>query len=157
MEISFRLCLPREEATVPVARHLCRLAFKELGVVDECTQDICGALTEACANVLHHGSDPGDEYVVEVEINPRVCVLRVIDSGRGFDNMVERDEVEPTAERGRGIALMRALADAVRFESKPPKGTIVHIEKNLKLRKDAPIRRTAPFNSNGQHASGAPA
>jgi serine/threonine-protein kinase RsbW len=156
MEISFRLCLPREEATVPVARHLCRLALKELGVVDECSRDICGALTEACANVLHHGSDPGDDYEVEVQINPRVCVLRVIDSGCGFDNMVERAEVEPTAERGRGIALMRALADAVRFESKPPKGTIVHLEKKLELQDDAPIKRMAPFTSNG-HASGAPA
>ena len=34
-----------------------------------------------------------------------------------------------SAEQGRGIDLMRALVDQVRFVSKPEEGTVVHLEK----------------------------
>ena len=61
MELSLVLCLPRDEKTVQVARHIVRHAMREVGVAAECVSDVEVALSEACTNVLVH-SGPGDEY-----------------------------------------------------------------------------------------------
>ena len=55
-----------------------------------------------------------------------------------------RDMADVSAERGRGIALMRALADTVSFESRPQAGTVVHLVKRLDLDQSSPLRRLAP-------------
>ena len=131
MEINLGLLLPRDALSIPVARHICRQAMREVGVEDSCIGDIEVALTEACTNVLEH-SGPSDEYEVQVTIDDRDCIIRVIDTGRGFDSKAlssrGRDLV---GEGGRGIELMRALVDRVKFESKPEAGTVVHLQKAL--------------------------
>lgn len=131
------LSLPRDARTIAVARHICRQTLRELGVEGECVSDIEVALTEACTNVLDH-SGPGDEYDVEVTLAERDCVIRVVDGGSGFDVEAPRAPTDGAAERGRGIALMRALVDQVRFESRPADGTIVHLEKKLAYVEGAP-------------------
>jgi serine/threonine-protein kinase RsbW len=45
------------------------------------------------------------------------------------------------AESGRGVALMHALMDQVRFTSEPEKGTIVHLVKRLEFDDDSPTRQ----------------
>ena len=143
MQISLSLTLPRDEHTIPVSRHIVHHALDEVGAMQECIDDIAIAQTEACANVVHH-SGPGDKYEVRVEINNEKCIIRVIDTGRGFDWQSLTDGGEPSdmsAERGRDILLMRALVDEVRFVSKPEAGTIVHLEKRLAYKKGSPIER----------------
>jgi len=137
LEIKMALSLPRDARTIAVARHICRQTLRELGVEGECVSDIEVALTEACTNVLDH-SGPGDEYDVRVTLAERDCVIRVVDSGSGFDVEAPRAPPDDAAERGRGIALMRALVDEVRFESRPADGTIVHLEKKLAYVEGAP-------------------
>ncbi len=141
MQITLSLTLPRDENTIPVTRHIILYALREVGAVQECIDDIAIAQTEACANVVHH-SGPGDRYEVRVDIDDGKCVIRVIDTGRGFDWQSLRAEGRPdvSSERGRGIQLMRALVDEVRFVSKPEAGTIVHLEKQLSFEEDAPMR-----------------
>mgnify|MGYP000515870684 CR=1 FL=1 len=64
------------------------------------------------------------------------------DGGRGFDSeSLGVNMAGPSEERGRGMALMAALVDSVRFESRPEAGTIVHLVKDLALRPDGPLRR----------------
>ncbi len=131
MELSLVLCLPRDERTVPVARHIVRHAMREVGVEAGSADDVELALSEACTNVLVH-SGPGDEYDVRLDLEDDTCTLRVVDVGRGFDHrQLETDRVQPDAERGRGLHLMNALVDRVRFTSKPEQGTVVHLEKRL--------------------------
>src|SRR5919202_5754679 len=84
MEITLSLTLPRDEHTIPVTRHIIHHALDEVGASQDCIDDIGVAQTEACANVVHH-SGPGDQYEVRVDIDPDKCVIRVIDTGRGFD------------------------------------------------------------------------
>lgn len=129
MQINLSLCLPRDALTIPVARHICRHALEDLGIDESCRVDIEIALTEACANVLKH-SGGDDQYEVRVSVEDDVCVLRVVDTGRGFDSSSLVD-AEASAESGRGIAMMRALVDRVKLESKPEVGTVVHLEKRL--------------------------
>ena len=142
MQISLSLTLPRDEQTIPVSRHIVLSALDEVGAVQECIDDIAVAQTEACANVVHH-SGPGDKYEVRVDIDSEKCVIRVIDTGRGFDwqSLTDGEEgKDMSAERGRGILLMRALVDEVRFVSKPEAGTIVHLEKALSFTDSSPMK-----------------
>ena len=45
------------------------------------------------------------------------------------------------AEHGRGVALMRALVDQVRLESRPEVGTVVRLVKTLRFDDTVPARR----------------
>ena len=141
MEITLGLVLPRDELSIPIARHICRDALAEVGVAAECRSDIEIAVTEACTNVLEH-SGPGDEYRVDVTLDGRTCVIRVVDTGHGFDSesLVGRSE-DLGSEGGRGVNLMRALVDRIEFISKPESGTVVHLEKALELEDDGPAAR----------------
>ncbi|MGH9278347.1 MAG: ATP-binding protein [Acidimicrobiales bacterium] len=149
MQLSLALTLPRDEQTIPVTRHIVHNALDEVGAMRECAEDIAIAQSEACANVVKH-SGPGDQYEVRVDIDQEKCVIRVIDTGRGFDWQTLTDaDASPNdlAERGRGILLMRALVDEVRFVSKPEAGTIVHLEKALEFRPDSVVNRLGQISN----------
>ncbi|HEV2823682.1 MAG TPA: ATP-binding protein [Actinomycetota bacterium] len=134
MELSLALTLPRDEQTVPVARHIVRNAMDQVGVEETCVYDFELALSEACTNVLLH-SGPGDLYVVRLDLEDRIGVIRVIDVGHGFDSArLQADDPLLEAERGRGLGLMQALVDRVDFTSRPEAGTIVTLEKVLTVR-----------------------
>jgi serine/threonine-protein kinase RsbW len=135
------LCLPRDSSTLPVVRHIAGSALEELGVETGAIEDVTLALTEAAANVVKH-ADVDDRYEVHVVIEDSMCEIRVIDAGRGFDSAaLGMAMAAPTEERGRGMALMAALVDSVRFESRPEAGTVVHLVKDLSLRPDGPLER----------------
>jgi anti-sigma regulatory factor (Ser/Thr protein kinase) len=131
MELSLSLSLPRDEQTVPVARHIVRNAMEQVGVEETCVYDVELALSEACTNVLLH-SGPGDQYLVRLDLEDRVGVIRVIDVGRGFDSVrLQAEDPLVDAERGRGLGLMQALVDRVDLTSRHEAGTIVTLEKAL--------------------------
>jgi serine/threonine-protein kinase RsbW len=146
VQIILALSLPRDEQTIPVSRHIAVSAMAEIGVVEDCMQDIAVALTEACTNVLKH-SGPGDEFDVSLEVDEDQCYIRVVDTGHGFDSQsVGFTHADTSAEQGRGIEIMRALVDSVKFISKPEAGTVVHLEKTLEFDDDSFVSRskTAP-------------
>lgn len=139
MHVAMSLLLPRDEFTVPVARHLTMGAMAHLGVERECAADVEVALAEACTNVILH-SGPGDAYEVSVDLDDTTCVIRVVDRGHGFD----ADTVGGTdqaAESGRGVTLMQALVDQMLFESRPEEGTTVYLEKSLAFDEGSVMRR----------------
>jgi serine/threonine-protein kinase RsbW len=131
MELSLALTLPRDEQTVPVARHIVRNAMDQVGVEETCVYDFELALSEACTNVLLH-SGPGDQYVVRLDLEDRIGLIRVIDVGHGFDSArLQEEDPLLEAERGRGLGLMQSLVDRVDLTSRPEAGTIVTLEKVL--------------------------
>lgn len=134
------ILLPRDELSVPVARHLTAGAMQELGVDRSCADDIQVALTEACTNVILH-SGPGDAYEVAVDVDEQSCTIRVIDRGQGFDASRLRESADDSAESGRGMGLIEALVDQVVFESRPEAGTIVHLEKSLEYGEGSVVSR----------------
>jgi serine/threonine-protein kinase RsbW len=136
VELSLSLNLPRDEETIPVARHIVRRALAEVGVENDCTFEVELALSEACTNVLLHAG-LGEAYEVRLQIDERSCELRVVDVGRGFDvdgAPVRRSGAE---EGGRGLGLMMALVDRVRFTSRSEAGTVVSLEKALVYRENS--------------------
>jgi serine/threonine-protein kinase RsbW len=142
VEISLSLSLPRDEQSIPVARHIVRRAMDEVGVEPECANDVEIALSEACTNVLRH-SGPGDEYEVRLNLDDETCSIRVVDLGRGFEIGQAGRDSGADAEQGRGFGLMQALVDRVRFVSKPATGTMVHLEKALALSANSLLGRHA--------------
>lgn len=131
MEVKFTLQLPRDALSVPVVRRVLNSSMRTLGVEEECLTDIEVALTEACTNVLDHAVE-GDEYEVVAGLNDSSCVIDVVDAGHGFDaEHLGHSEADPSSEEGRGIQLIRALVDRVKFESRSEAGTIVRLEKRL--------------------------
>lgn len=140
MEIKLALALPRDEFSVPVVRTVLTQALDVLGVTPGVVADIQVALTEACTNVLDHAGDT-DEYEVSAGIDGDVCIIEVIDRGAGFDgSTLGLGDAADQAEEGRGIQLMRALVDKVRFDSRPSVGTVVHLEKRLEWHDDSIIQ-----------------
>ena len=142
VQLVLAVCLPRDDYTIPLARHIVRDALRELGVAEDCISDVSIAQSEACTNVVEH-LGPGDAYEVKVEISNGRCVISVVDAGHGFDSSRSGGVSDPRAERGRGIQLMRALVDEVHFVSDSESGTAVRLEKVLVFRDDSVDRRGA--------------
>ena len=149
MKIQLGVCLPRDSATLPVIRHITVCALDELGVVPTDVDDVALALTEACANVVRH-SGVDDEYAVHLVVLDDLCEISVVDAGRGFDSTVLTRGMAPaSAEQGRGLALVTALVDRVKFESRPEEGTVVHLVKKLAIPADGPLRRFIDVRADG--------
>ena len=143
LEVNLALCLPRDELTVPIVRHICTYAMGELAVAPQCVADITLALTEACTNVLDHSAGD-EEYEVFISITQQRCSIRVKDRGAGFDYDDyddRRNQTPNDAEHGRGISLIESLVDHVDFESEAEEGTIVHLYKDLEVDGDHPVTK----------------
>ncbi|MFN2526561.1 MAG: ATP-binding protein [Actinomycetota bacterium] len=135
------MSLPRDAVSVPVVRHICRDALKTLGVEGSCIEDIELAVTEACTNVLKHASDSDGAYEVEVKLDETFSTIRVMDRGSGFADSGTVPTTEEPSEGGRGIHLMKALVDDLRFSARPERGTVLQLEKGLVLKQDSILQR----------------
>lgn len=134
MEVTYVLGLPRDAASVPFVRHMCRTSLERLGVASVCISDIEIAVSEACTNVLRHASESDDEYEVRVRIDQLECEISVADTGGTLDvASISTTHVTPGAEGGRGMFLMKALVDDLNFVSDRVTGTVVRLRKNLDL------------------------
>jgi serine/threonine-protein kinase RsbW len=138
MQILYTVVLPRDEVTVPLIRHIVRDSLLKIGATRDCVGDIELALTEACSNVLNHAKANPSEYSVSVNVDDHACEIRITDSGAGFD-AASIGIAPDTAESGRGITLMKALVDDLKFVSNN-KGTVVHLTKTLQLADDSLMR-----------------
>ena len=100
-------------------------------------------MSEACTNVIRHsGSD--DEYEVHLDITQDSCEIRVVDSGRGLDfAAVERGMPGPSSAGGRGLAIIRSVADSAEFGSEPEAGTMVRLVKRLRREDGGTLDRLA--------------
>jgi len=93
------------------------------------------ALEEGLNNAIKHGNgyDPAKQVDVRFDVNADRAVITITDQGGGFDPSTVPD---PTADEnlekpcGRGIMLMRAYMDEVRFNEK---GNRIRLMKRNKL------------------------
>jgi serine/threonine-protein kinase RsbW len=138
MDITWTLWLPREAASVPMARRLLLHTMEMVGIDPTVSFDIGVALTEACANAVEH-AEQGAEYRVSVGIDKQQCRIEVADMGRGFGpGCPAMPRTDLLAEHGRGLAIIRALADRVQVESIPRRGAVLRFEKDIEWRNTAP-------------------
>lgn len=147
MSIWWSLHLRRDAASVPLARRLLIGTMETAGVDPEVSFDLSVALSEACANAVEHGgSTPGggsEAFRVTAYLDGEKCRIEVTDSGPGFPSTRSRPQVRqvrPDAEHGRGLGLIRELADHVHIGNEPGRpGAVVSFDKILKWREGAPL------------------
>ena len=133
------MTLPREAVSVPLTRRTVTAALTADGVAPDCLAEVEVALSEACTNVLNHAGK-GDAYEVAINISDQQLTMDVIDFGAGFGQVQPGTSMpDPTAESGRGLALMRALTDRAVFDSVSGDGGAVHLMKRLRWSPDAPV------------------
>ncbi|MEV4042043.1 serine/threonine-protein kinase RsbW [Streptomyces sp. SAI-195] len=148
MSIWWSLHLRREAASVPLARRLLIGTMETAGVDPDISFDLSVALSEACANAVEHGGDdgPGEAYRVTAYLDGERCRIEVADTGPGFPAAAPGGAqgvarpAGPEAESGRGLCLIRELADHVHIGSAPGRaGAVVSFDKMLKWRENAPL------------------
>lgn len=139
MEIKYSLHLQCDERSVAVVRRFLGAMLAEAGVSLRCIEQLVLATSEACANVIEHAQPDVPNYDVHFSMDHQRCHIQVVDGGVGFDEPTY-EYIDLEAERGRGIQLMRAMMDEVRFEAGDGRGTIVHLIKTLDLDTDSALR-----------------
>src|SRR5580704_2734824 len=113
--------LPSKVAAIsPFVDKLMRL-IRKCGHAPEGENDVEIALREALANAIIHGNheNPGKHVHVRFRCEPSEISIAIKDEGPGFDASKIADPTTPentVSVHGRGIYLMKALMDEVRFE-----------------------------------------
>ena len=125
---------------MPVTRKLIAQALEVVGVERETISDVEVALSEACSNVLRH-TRAGDIYEVRAGFDEHRAFLEILDQGPGLGEHSEFTAPADDSESGRGLTLMKALMDSVRFESRRGDGHSVILEKRLTFRPGAPVEK----------------
>ncbi|GAA3218778.1 ATP-binding protein [Dactylosporangium siamense] len=152
MSIALRLALnlPRDAATVPMARRLLDQALRTLGVEPGCRDDIGLILTEACANVIEHARDI-DDYEISIDVSDLRCVIHVVNDGSMVDpgrlvlatEMSDRElaalDFAVLDEHGRGLHIIRALADELYLTAGQAGGLVLQAVTTLRWTSDAEI------------------
>jgi len=106
-----------------------------IGVKSETSRQVCLALDEALTNAIEHGSSRADgEVEVAYDIAEGFIELAVTDQGGIIFNPEFFEQlalVKNWGAGGRGILLIRKLADEVYFVFTPGKSTRVVMRKQL--------------------------
>jgi serine/threonine-protein kinase RsbW len=138
MSIQVVMMLPPEAASVSMARHTLAEALRIAAVEPDCVHEAQVALSEACTNVFHHVS-AGQNFEVLINIGDLELTMHILDSGPGIPRGHRlSDWPEVTAERGRGLALMRAFTDDASFETDHGGGS-VRLKKRLRWNAEAAL------------------
>lgn len=124
-----RLSIPSDFEAVSQVEMLVDRVCNQLGVNEDFYGNVLIAVTEAVNNAIEHGNGKAVTTEVKVAVgdNPSEFCFNVKDQGRGFDFDHLPDPTAPEnilKENGRGIFLMKNLADEVVYEDA---GTSVNI------------------------------
>jgi serine/threonine-protein kinase RsbW len=122
VQFTQRIDFPAKAENIALAEKLIDEACQKHGVHESHYGDILIAITEAVNNAIHHGNrlDPAKSVSLGYQVKGDRIIFVVSDEGAGFDYNHLPDPTDPqNIERphGRGVFLMRALADNVEFEN----------------------------------------
>jgi anti-sigma regulatory factor (Ser/Thr protein kinase) len=125
-DTSFVATMPSDLAQIGPARHRLRDWLGGAGVGGRLEHDIVLSVGEALANAIEHGNGLDPDLSVSLEIFAHASVIdaTIGDAGQWTDDSTS----EPgDSERGRGLTLIRGLADQVDVVRRPY-GTNVHLQ-----------------------------
>ncbi|MFI5235810.1 MAG: ATP-binding protein [Gemmatimonadales bacterium] len=108
-----------QEAAELLTRH-CTAGLTSSPITKKLQYRLKTLLCEALANAIRHGlhEDPARAVAVRVELTAELVQIHVTDDGQGFDPTTIVPPLEPDIidrESGRGIYIIRQLADEVSF------------------------------------------
>ena len=107
---------------------------REFSCSQDCVNDVSTAIIEACSNAIEHGNKFSKEKRINVLIkfNGQAICARICDQGDGFDfdkRLSESIPPDAQSERGRGLIIMKAFTDELKFTNEPLKGFCVELKK----------------------------
>jgi Anti-sigma regulatory factor (Ser/Thr protein kinase) len=119
----------------------------ECGVDPDVSYELALALSEACTNAVEHsGGSSSLEYHVTAYLESDRCRIEVTDVGQGAkrfedpaaNRAVRNEQYLPSGqvEHGRGLCLIKELADHVTFHNRPGEGATISFEKMLKRQEE---------------------
>jgi serine/threonine-protein kinase RsbW len=114
------ISIPSDFSSISTVETLIDKVCLDLGVNEDAYGNVLIAVTEAVNNAIQHGNALDVNLSVDVSVgdNENELCFDVIDGGNGFDYTNLPDPTAPDnieKENGRGIFLMRSLADDVEF------------------------------------------
>ena len=114
------LSIPSDFNSIHKVEALIDEVCEKLEVKEDYYGNVLIAVTEAVNNAIIHGNKMKSELMVDVHVGDKETdfCLSVKDKGEGFDYKYLPDPTAPEnieKENGRGIYLMRSLAEAVEF------------------------------------------
>jgi serine/threonine-protein kinase RsbW len=100
----------------------------------ELGQHLNAVLTEALVNAIKHANatDPAKEVRIRIQVSNKEIMIRVFDTGKGFDmdSIAKADCPDPLNEQGRGIYIIRSLMDTVEYR-RSNGGNVLEMKKAL--------------------------
>jgi serine/threonine-protein kinase RsbW len=127
--------IPSQVSSIPPSVDKLIGLIRAAGCLGDIQTDIEMAAFEALANAVIHGNreDVNKQVHIHYQCRPGEEVVIVVrDEGTGFSPEKVPDPTTPEnleAEHGRGILMMRAFMDEVRYEAG---GTELHLRKKLR-------------------------
>lgn len=117
---TYTVTVPSDPSRLGQVERLAGRVARELAFSEDEADSLAIAVTEAVNNAMHHGNklDKRKKVRVYFELFANRTVVHVIDEGQGFDPGKLQDPLRPEnvlKESGRGIFILRALMDDVRF------------------------------------------
>jgi len=136
-ETSVKLVIPSRVRLVDLVHSAAEKIAEIAGFSDDEMLNIGLAVRETVINAIKHGNgeDSSKEVEILLEVTGRGLRVRIQDGGDGFDpentaDPTTRDNLMQTS--GRGLLLIRAFVDDVRFNYRKGQGMEVTLEKALK-------------------------
>jgi serine/threonine-protein kinase RsbW len=131
MWLNLTLRLPSKPASVAAGRRTVDCALESIDVDEQTRRDVSLAVSEACSNVVQHAGQVRG-YSISVVADDDRCVVDVADDGRGIGTeRLAAPLPGVSAERGRGLHIIRAVMDGVQVASGPAGGLIIRMVKRL--------------------------
>src|SRR5690606_37140283 len=120
LEFTQRIDFPAKAENIALAEKLIDEVCTKHNVHESLYGNVLIALTEAVNNAIHHGNrlDPNKNVTFGYEAKDDRIIFLVQDQGPGFDHENLPDPTDPQnieKPHGRGVFLMKALADEVEF------------------------------------------
>jgi len=120
MEQEQRLTFPSRSENITLVERLINKICSEYKISEDHYGNILVAITEAVNNAILHGnkSNPDKKIDVVFQLGEKKFTFTVKDQGEGFDYNALPDPTNPEnleKPNGRGVFLMRHLADKVEF------------------------------------------
>ena len=118
-----RIRIPSNHSSLKEVENLVDAVCANLAVDEDNYGNVLIAVTEAVNNAIEHGNGSISNLIVEVAVGDTTqsFCFSITDEGLGFDYLNLPDPTAPEnilKENGRGIFLMKNLADEVEFNEK---------------------------------------
>jgi len=116
-----KISIPSDFGSISKVETLIDSICSKLNINEDYYGNVLIAVTEAVNNAIQHGNNQDENLSVDVAVGDKETdfCFSVQDQGKGFDFVNLPDPTAPEnieKEHGRGIFLMRSLAEEVEFQ-----------------------------------------